>query len=523
MSRPAPLFSVLTPVYDPPVDVLEETIDSVRLQSFDDWELILVDDCSSSEAVREALRRAAALDDRIRVRERTVNGGISAASNDAIAAASGRFLALLDHDDLLSPDALEVMASVIAAHPDVDYLYSDEDKADASGRHFGQFCKPDWSPEFLRSQMYTCHLSVIRSSLLDEVGGFDSTFDGSQDHDLVLRLTERARKVLHVPHLLYHWRQLAGSTAGSLTAKPRAWEVGRKAVQAHLDRMHVSATAIPGPAPGTFELQRQLPHDYRVSLLIPTRGTTGMVWGEERCFVLEAVRSALAATDHSEIEIVVVYDPLMPERILTELARIVPSGSLVLVPGAGSASLSYKLNLGASASSGDALVLLSDHVEIRRPRWLENLVGPLLEPDVGIVGARLVDGTGAIEHAGYAYGHGGYHSPFRGVSEQEAKTVSVLIVNRECSGVSTACAAIRRLVFEEVGGLCERLYSSLADVDLSMKLMSTGHRALWLANVELYYFESGVDSRPVQPSEYELVDARWAVAQQKYDPYIPSY
>jgi O-antigen biosynthesis protein len=523
MSRPAPLFSVLTPVYDPPIGVLEETIDSVRSQTFEDWELILVDDRSSAEAVREVLRRAAGLDDRIRLIERTVNGGISAASNDAIGAAHGRFVALLDHDDLLSSNALGVMASFIAEHPDVDYLYSDEDKTDASGQHFGRFCKPDWSPEFLRSQMYTCHLSVIRTSLLQEIGGFDSTLDGSQDHDLVLRVTERAREVLHVPYVLYHWRLLAGSTAGSLGAKPQAWEAGRRAVQAHLDRMQVSATALPGPALGTYELQRELPPDYRISLIIPTRGTVGTVGGEERCFLLEAIRSALDLTDHSEIEIVVVYDPLMSEGLLSELAKMVPHDCLVLIPCAGSASLSYKLNLGASASSGEALVLLSDGVEIRRPRWLENLVGPLLELDVGMTGARLVDSAATIQHAGYAYGHGGYLSPFCGVSEEEAETVSVLLVNRECSGVSTACAAVRRTVFEQVGGLCERLHSNLADVDLSMKVTSSGYRALWLANVELYNFESGLDCPPALPSEYELVDARWGVAEREYDPYIPSY
>jgi glycosyltransferase involved in cell wall biosynthesis len=248
--------------------------------------------------VRDVLQNAAERDARIRVVERTENGGISAASNDAIAIADGQFLALLDHDDLLTPDALEVMASVITEHPDVDYLYSDEGKTDDSGRIFGEFRKPDWSPEYLRSQMYTCHLSVIRAALVKEVGGFDGAFDGSQDHDLVLRVTERAKEVVHVPCVLYYWRVLAGSTARTLSAKPWAWDAGRKAVQAHLDRMQISATAIPGRVPGTYELQRQLPLEYRVSVIISTRGTVGRVWGEERCFFLDTVRSAMAATEH---------------------------------------------------------------------------------------------------------------------------------------------------------------------------------------------------------------------------------
>jgi GT2 family glycosyltransferase len=526
MNQQDPLFSVLTPVYDPPIDVLQQMIDSVRSQTFDRWEHILVDDLSPSSSVRDVLRRAAGRDSRIRVIERTAKGGISAGSNDAIAIANGQFLALLDHDDLLSPDALEVMARVITEHPDVDYLYSDEGKIDESGRFFGEFRKPDWSPEYLRSQMYTCHLSVIRAALVEEIGGFDGAFDGSQDHDLVLRVTERAKEVVHVPSVLYYWRVIAGSTARTLSAKPWAWDAGRKAVQAHLDRIRISATAFPGRVPGTYELQRQLPLDYRVSVIISTRGTVGSVWGEQRCFVLETVRSALAATEHPEIEFVVVYDPLTPERVLTELAGMVPRGSLVLVPCAGSINSSRKRNLGSLASSGEAVVLLNDNVEVRRPRWLENLVGPLLEPDVGLTGARLVDRDGGIRCAGYAYEKGGYQSPFRGLNDHEARLISHTLVNRECSGVSTACAAVRRAVFEHVGGLCERLPSSMADVDLSMKIASAEHRVLWLANVELFSFDSfleGLECSSVQPSEYDLVDARWGVAERTYDSYMPSY
>ena len=194
-----PLFSVVTPVYEPPLEVLREAIQSVLDQTFTDWELILVDDHSPSDDVREVLRGAKATDRRIRVIERAVNGGIVAASNDALAAGSGIFYALLDHDDLLAPTALEVMAEVIAEYPDVDYLYSDEDKLDPKGKHFDLFSKPDWSPERQRHQNYTCHLSVLRSSVVRAVGGFHNGFDGSQDHDLVLRVSERARPFVHLP------------------------------------------------------------------------------------------------------------------------------------------------------------------------------------------------------------------------------------------------------------------------------------------------------------------------------------
>jgi glycosyltransferase involved in cell wall biosynthesis len=244
------LFSVITPVYGPSLEVLRETIKSVRDQTFTDWELIMVDDRSPSEAVRELLRKVAEGDGRIRLVERAVNGGIVAASNDALAISSGAFIALLDHDDLLAPTALESMARAIAEHDNVDYMYSDEDKIDPDGNHCDLFHKPDWSPERLRHQMYTCHLSVLRSSVVREVGGFHEGFDGSQDHDLVLRVSERAREVVHVPEVLYHWRMVPCSAALAYDEKSYAWEAGKRAVQAHLDRLGIEATADLGPHPG---------------------------------------------------------------------------------------------------------------------------------------------------------------------------------------------------------------------------------------------------------------------------------
>ena len=223
----APRFSILTPVYETPAATLRKMLRSVRRQSYGDWELCLVDDCSEQPHVRETIDAEVAADPRIRVLGRERNGGIVATSNDALTMAAGEFVALLDHDDLLHPDALALVAEAIDRDPEVDYVYTDEDKVTESGRHFEPFFKPDWSPERLRTQMYTCHLSVLRRSLVEEVGGFDPEFEGSQDWDLVLKVTERARAVAHVPRVLYHWRVLASSTAGGSAAKPWAFEAGR--------------------------------------------------------------------------------------------------------------------------------------------------------------------------------------------------------------------------------------------------------------------------------------------------------
>ena len=377
MSGETPLFSVVTPVYNPSVQHLRATIASVRQQTCGDWEWILVDDASPDEQVREVLREAATEDARIRLIERETNGHIVAASNDGIAAARGEFIVLLDHDDLIVPRALAAMKRAIEDEPAADYLYSDENKVDEKGGYYAPFRKPPWSPERLRGQMYTSHLSVLRTSLVRQVGGFHQGFDGSQDHDLVLRVTERARRVVHVPKVLYHWRAVAGSAAADPDAKPYAWIAGQKAVQAHMDRIGQAATVHLGPVPGTYRLERELDPDVRVSVVIPTRGGDGLVWGERRSFVVEAVRSLLRNAGHDNLEIVVVHDTDTPYYVLDEL-REVGGARLTLVHYGKAFNFSEKCNLGVVKSYGDVVLLLNDDIEIASENFIPNLVAPLV-------------------------------------------------------------------------------------------------------------------------------------------------
>jgi len=251
--RGRPRFSVLTPVHDPPLAVLEETIGSVIAQSFEDWELCLVDDGSADPAVREALRRHADADPRIRLLRREVAGGISTATNAALEMAEGEYVALLDHDDLLVPDALARVDAALREHPGTDMLYSDEELfEDAAPTHV--FAKPHWSPDLLRSQMYTCHLGVYRRSLAEEVGGFRPEFDGSQDFDFALRVAERTDRVRHIPRVLYRWRVHAGSAAGNAQAKPHAYPAARRAIAEHLERTAVDADVHFGPWEGIYRV-----------------------------------------------------------------------------------------------------------------------------------------------------------------------------------------------------------------------------------------------------------------------------
>jgi GT2 family glycosyltransferase len=506
--RSAPLFSIVTPVYDPPIDVLRECIESVLAQDLLDWELILVDDFSPGDAVPTVIAQYARDDARIRLIERDTNGHIAVASNDGVDAATGEFIALLDHDDLLAPTALSRVAAAIAEHEDVDYVYTDEDKVEADGRFYGAFHKPDWSPERLRGQMYTSHLSVLRTELVREVGAFREGFEGSQDHDLVLRVTERARTVMHVPEVLYHWRAAEGSTAIDIDAKPYANDAGLRAVQEHLDRTGIKARAVAGAEPGRYTVDRVLDPARRVSLVIPTMGQSAVIHGESRFLVVDAVRSALDRTDHEDVEVVVVHDIPTPVGVL-EALREIAGDRLVLVPFDAPFNFSTKMNVGVSHASGDRIVFLNDDVEAISQGWLEQLVAPLDEPDVGLTGSKLYYADQTVQHAGHAYFNAGYHHPFRFRTRDEAGPFGELLVSREVTGVTAACAAMRRDTYFDIGGFTESLPENFNDVDLCYKVASAGLRTLFIANSELYHYESQTRVAEVAERERLAVVSRW--------------
>ena len=514
----APLFSIVTPVYEPPVDVLADTIASVLAQDFEDWEWILVDDCSPTEAVRELIRDHATNDPRIRLVERETNGHIVAASNDGIDAARGEFIVLLDHDDLLTPNALSANATRIEGNEDVDYLYSDEDKVDDEGSLYDEFRKPDWSPERLRGQMYTSHLSVIRTEVVRRVGGFREGYDGSQDHDLALRVGEVARQVVHIPEVLYHWRAVVGSASADINAKPYATIAGANAVQDHMDRLGLAAEVGQGPVPGHYRITRRLDPALRVSIVIPTIGQSDLIWGSRRVMVVEAVRSLLERTSHDNLEVVVVYDEPTPPEVLTEL-REVAGDKLALVRFTRPFNYSEKMNVGCLRASGDRLVFLNDDVEVISDGWLEQLVAPLNEPDVGLTGARLYFSDATVQHAGHAYAGGHYLHPYRDLPRESYGPFGALIINREASGVTAACAAMRRETFVEIGGFSEALPANFNDVDLCYKVRLAGQRIVYVASVELYHFESRTRERAVHDWERNLVRSRWGIPLD--DPYVP--
>lgn len=511
-----PRFSVLTAVHDPERDHLLACLDSVNRQGFGDWEHILVDDASTRPYVAEVLAAAAAADPRVRVIHREHNGGIVAASNDALAASRGELIALLDHDDELGREALALMSAAVTE--EVDVAYSDHDLILPDGRYATPSYKPDFSPERLRSQNYITHLFVSRRALVDDVGWFRPGFDGAQDHDLVLRLTERARRVEHVPRLLYHWRQSPRSVTSSSANKPWAFEAGVRAVADHCRRVGIDADVVLTEHEGCYRVVRHLTDRPLVSVVIPTRGSSGRVWGATRAYVVDAVESLLERSTYQHLEFVVVYDTPTPAPVLAALRRVA-GDRLRLVEYDRPFNFSDKMNLGAVHATGDLLLLLNDDTELIEPTSIEVMVGHLQTPGVAMVGAKLLFADGTLQHGGHVYHYDLRHACLGWHGDSPGPwPLRPLAVERECSGVTAAAALVHRSAFEEVGGFPPELPLNFNDVDFSLKLRAAGHRIVWTPWASWYHFESRTRIPLLAEGEYEFINERWHYAINN-DPY----
>jgi len=464
----------------------------------------------------DALARLAARSTSVRAVPSPTVAGLAAALNAGLEVARGEFVAVVGEHDLLSPDALARVASRIEAVDDLDVVYSDDDVVTAGGAFEARSWKAAWSPELLRSHDYCRQLSVLRTVLVRQVGGVRRGFEGAELHDLLLRTTEQARSIEHLPQVLYHRRAPSGPDEG---AGSGACEGGRRAVQGQLARAGIQGDVEITPS-GTYRTRRVLPAERRVSIVIPTRGSDALVWGRRTTLVTGAVRSALAATRHQNLEVVIVYDTPTPPAVLDEL-RDLAGDRLVLVPYDDPFNYSRKMNLGVLASSGDRIVLLNDDVQVRSEGWLEELVAPLEQPDVGMTGAKLYFSSTAIQHAGLAFSNGRYVHPYRRAPEDTPGMDLCLLVDREVSGVTGACAALRREVYLEVGGLTEQLAESFNDVDFSYKISHAGYRTLFLAHCELFHFESQTRDPVPNPDDDRFVRDRWGMPTR--DPFTPVY
>jgi GT2 family glycosyltransferase/SAM-dependent methyltransferase len=502
-----PLVSILVPVYRTPLDILRHTIESVTKQSYSNWELCIADDCSQSPEIQGLLADYASRDSRIRVNVLPDNGGISHASNAALAMAHGDFVALLDHDDELAQDALYHVVEAINLQSGVDLLYSDEDKIDKSGRRYDPFFKPDWSPDLLLSENYICHLLVVRRSRLTQAGGFRSAFDGSQDYDLVLRLTGNNIRIAHIPRVLYHWRSLPESTAASPDRKSFAAPAAQRAIQEELDRRSVAAKVVPGSIAGRWRVRYLLTEEPLVSIIIPSGGK------------IEPLRDNLTSlfgkTEYLNYEVVVTDnskeadiqnlverwpDPPRPLRYIDWRNR--PFNYSVIN------------NEAARHCQSPILLFLNDDTSVIHPGWLQAMVELAARPEVGAVGAKLLYPSGNIQHAGVIMGlFDNCGHAFKGLAGDQQHYFDLPDVIRNVSAVTGACLMTRSEVFHGVGGFDEQTFAvAFNDIDLCLKIGRKGYRVLYTPHAVLYHheaFSKTVKDLIPHPDEVEAMRVKW--------------
>lgn len=517
--RTRPLISIVMPVYDTPAIWLEAAVASVRAQAYEAWELCLCDDASPAPHVRPMLDAFVAADPRIKLHRRAVNGRISAATNDAMALASGAYMTLMDHDDAIPDNALFEFVRVLDADPTVDFLYSDEDKISVDGVRYDPFFKPDWSPEALESCMYTAHLALYRMDLVARIGGFRDACNGAQDYDFVLRYTEHARTVRHVPKVLYHWRAIPGSTAQSMDNKDYVVAAALRGLEDRARRTGGLDFVRPAAFRGCFALRRTLKERPCVSLVIPSAGRDSLVGGRTVDLVAACVESVRAASTYPDIEIVVVDNGDLRPSTRAALAR---HGARTVTYAEPGFNVAAKMNLGAQAARGAVLVFLNDDVAVITPDWIEAMLAVLQIAGVGAVGAKLLFETGEIQHAGVSIVDATPDHVRRGYPGDDPGHFFSTAGNRNYLAVTGACLMVGRAEFEAVGGFDPGFAVNYNDVDLCLRLWQRGRRIVYCAQATLHHYESRNRARTVDPAEHRRFRDRWAQTIPR-DPYYSEW
>lgn len=512
-----PVFSVVVPVYNPPEKFLVEMVESVIAQTYPHWELCLAD-ASTVPHVKPVLDRFAAKDKRVKVKNLAENGGIAGNSNAALAMATGEYVALLDHDDTLAPFALFEMAAAVNASPDADFLYSDEDKLDPGGERCEPGFKPDWSPETLRSRNYICHLTVLKRSLVEKLGGFRSGYDGAQDYDLVLRAGEVAKKVVHVPAVLYHWRMHPQSTAANNGSKEYAFEAGRKAVADHLDRLGIDAAVSHGAVQGTYRVHYRLRRQPLVSVIIPNKDHPEML---ARCV------NSLSLGSYANYELLIVENGSTDPGTFTFYEQLKKQPHVKVLEWTRPFNYAAVNNFAVNHAKGDLVLFLNNDVLAITPDWLEAMVKLAEQPGVGAVGAKLYYPDDTVQHAGVVVGMGGVagHSHVffpRGVVGYMQR----LVITQNVAAVTGACLLMPRHVFDTVGGFDEGYVLAFNDIDLCLAVLRAGYRVVWTPDAELYHLESKtrgkedtLDKLKRFQREYALFQTKWGEFLKQGDPY----
>ncbi len=517
----APKFSVVVPLYHTPAKFLKDLVRSMMYQSYANWELCLVNASPEDVHLTSLLENWAMRDKRIRVIRLEKNLGIAQNTNAGIAASTGEFIAFLDHDDFLEPDALFCYADALNKDKTIDVFYSDEDKTDEYAAHyFYPHFKSDFNIDLLHANNYMCHFLAVRKSLVDTVGGLNEKFDGAQDYDFVLRLTEHTKKIYHCPRILYHWRCSNQSTAASQGNKMYAIHAGKAALNAHYKRLGWNARAQEGAVDGWYQTKFTLKEEPLVSILIPNKDHTDDL---DVC-----LNSFFERADYQNYEFIIIENnSVLPETFAYYEKIEKEHDNVKVVYWEAGFNYSAINNFGFKFAKGDYIMLLNNDVELITPDIFQSMLGFCMRPEVGIVGAKLLYNDHTVQHAGVLVGAGGLADHvFKGIHEDDPGYMGRAISSQDVSAVTAACLLVKRSVYEEVGGLEDEFQVAFNDVDFCLKVRKAGYLIVYDADVKLFHYES--KSRGMEDTterfirfgnEMMLLNSKWDILSTFVDPY----
>lgn len=513
-----PLISIVVPVYNTPQVFLRQMIESVQNQSYSEWELCIGNASPENKEMKKILEEYKN-DARIKEVEIPENKGISQNTNRAMEIASGELIGLLDHDDLLAPNALYEIAKAVNEHLDAEVIYTDEDKVTTDLKeHFQPHLKPDFNLDLLRSNNYICHFFVASRNLIKRVGGFRPEFNGAQDYDLILRCTEQAKQIVHIPKILYHWRVHKASTADNPASKMYAFDAGKRAIEEHLVRCRTKGTVQHTKDLGFYRVKYEICGEPLVSIIIPNKDQSEAL---KKC--LDSIREK---TSYRNYEIIIVENNSEEPETFAFYKKIAGE-KIKVVTWEGEFNYSAINNFGVRHARGDYLLLLNNDVEIINGDWLTEMLSHCQRKEVGIVGAKLYYPDNTIQHAGIIIGIGGVAgSVFVGLPRAFSGYLHKASIQLDLSAVTAACMLVKRSVFEQVGGLEEKLKVAFNDVDFCLRVREKGYLVVYDPYAELYHYESktrGAEDTKEKirrfQTEIEYMRSHWIGLLKKGDPY----
>lgn len=515
------VISVVVPIFRTPEPFLRQMIESVINQTYPFWELCIADGSGDTEKTRTVVEEYVKKDNRILYQVLQENLGIADNTNTAMNMASGDYIALFDHDDLLEPDALfEIAEAAMKSQGNADVLYTDEDKVAADlSEYFQPHFKPDFSPDLLRSNNYICHLFVVKRLLAVSVGGQRKEFDGAQDYDFILRCCEQAKSIVHIPKILYHWRVHKASTADNPGSKRYAFEAGKRAIEAHLKRMKVTGTVSATKDLGFYRVKYKVQGNPFISIVIPNKDNVGIL---KRC-----IDSIQSKSTYRNYEVIIVENNSKEPDTFAYYKSIDGKDGISVIYWEEEFNYSRINNYGIMHAKGDYIVCLNNDISVITPDWMEELLGNCQRKEVGITGARLYFPDNTIQHAGIVVGMGGSAgSMFVGMSRNRTGYMHKAAIQQNLSAVTAACFMVKRQAFEQAGGFDEKLAVAFNDVDFCLRVRQAGYLVVYNPDAQMYHDESktrGYEDTPEKQARFQkekdYLRSRWPEIMEQGDPY----